>query len=66
MSDDSHGVSQVGTNYQRSLAFIKKAGIKDIWYADRKAGKTSDARFSTGFSKVSVGELEQHPFWAAT
>jgi hypothetical protein len=48
------------------LAFIKRAAIKEIWYADHKAGKTSDARFHAGFSKISVEELEQHPFWATT
>ena len=35
MSDDSHGTDQVGTNYARMLAFIQRAGIEKIHFADR-------------------------------
>jgi histidinol-phosphatase (PHP family) len=66
LSDDSHGVAQVGTNYPRLLEFIKKAGIKEIWCADRKPENISDARFRAGYSSISVEALERHPYWAAT
>lgn len=66
MSDDSHGTAQVGTNYHRLPAFMKKAGIKEIWYADRKAPTLNDGRFGAGFSSISIEDLAQHPFWATT
>ncbi|KAF2746354.1 histidinol phosphate phosphatase H [Sporormia fimetaria CBS 119925] len=64
ISDDSHGVAQLGTNYHRLLDFIKKVGIETIWYADRRTQSTSDARFRAGFSSMSVEELIQHPYWS--
>lgn len=32
MSDDAHGVDQVGLNYARVLDTIRKAGIETIYY----------------------------------
>ena len=66
MSDDSHGTVQVGTNYPRLLEFIKKAGIKQIWYADRKASKGIGQGFGVGFSSITVEDLAQHPFWTTS
>ncbi|KAF2002240.1 histidinol phosphate phosphatase H, partial [Amniculicola lignicola CBS 123094] len=63
MSDDSHGIEQVGTNYPRLLAFIQSAGIDRIYYADADAPGTR-ARFpSVGFSSIAIDELAQLPFW---
>lgn len=65
MSDDSHGVDQVGTNYGRLLAFVKKAGIDRIYYVDG-AGEPKDSRFpNAGVSSIALADLEQLPFWAA-
>lgn len=64
MSDDSHGVDQVGTNYGRLLAYVKKAGIDRIYYVD-EAGERKDSRFpKAGISSIALTELEQLPFWA--
>jgi histidinol-phosphatase (PHP family) len=64
MSDDSHGIDQIGTNYARLLAFIRKAGKDQIHYADR-AGVRKDSRFpNAGFSSIAVTDLAQSPFWA--
>ncbi|KAF2731655.1 histidinol-phosphatase [Polyplosphaeria fusca] len=63
ISDDSHGVDQVGTNYARLLEFIKTTGITDISYADSGAAR-KDSRFpNAGFSSIAVVELAQFPFW---
>lgn len=63
MSDDSHGTDQIGTNYTRLLAFVQKAGIGRVYYAD-PAGVRKDSRFpSVGFSSISVADLVQLPFW---
>lgn len=64
MSDDSHGVDQIGTNYPRMLAFIQQAGIKQIHYADLEAPR-KDSRFpTTGFSSIAVDDLARLPFWS--
>lgn len=63
MSDDSHGIEQIGTNYARMLAFIQKAGIEEIQFVD-PAGTRIDSRFpSAGFSTIKVTDLVQLPFW---
>ncbi|CBX90670.1 similar to histidinol-phosphatase [Plenodomus lingam JN3] len=64
MSDDSHGVDQIGTNYQPLLAFIQQTGIERIHVADRN-GERQRTRFpSIGFSSITVAHLAQLPFWA--
>lgn len=62
LSDDSHGKTQVGTNYARLLQFIRKAGIKEMWYADRKA-PLGNTGLRTGFASISVDELERDAYW---
>ncbi|CAO2652772.1 Nn.00g021830.m01.CDS01 [Neocucurbitaria sp. VM-36] len=65
MSDDSHGIDQIGTNYKRLLAFIQKAGIERIHYAD-PTGIRKDSRFPNGgFSSISVADLAQLSFWTS-
>lgn len=64
MSDDSHGIEHIATNYQRLLTFIQKAGIQEIYFAD-KLGECKDSRFpDSGFSTVKVVELARSKFWA--
>ncbi|KAF2125159.1 histidinol phosphate phosphatase H [Dothidotthia symphoricarpi CBS 119687] len=63
MSDDSHGIDQVGTHYGGLMAFIQKAGIAEIYYCDC-AGLRKDDRFpNAGFSSITVADLVQLPFW---
>jgi histidinol-phosphatase (PHP family) len=62
MSDDSHDVGQVGTNYPRLLEYMQKAGIKEVHYADRET-VSKDNRFHAGFSCISMDDFMQLPFW---
>ncbi|KAF2877456.1 histidinol-phosphatase [Massariosphaeria phaeospora] len=63
MSDDSHGIDQIGTNYARLLAFIHQAGIKQIYFAEPTIPK-QDTRFpNASFSSIAVETLTQLPFW---
>ncbi|KAH0523877.1 hypothetical protein TsFJ059_008826 [Trichoderma semiorbis] len=47
MSDDSHGIAQVATNYSRALTFLESLGVKHVWTFERKnhpeAGETTKA-----------------------
>ncbi len=41
LSDDSHGVAQVGYGYHDVLAFAKEAGIEEVYYYDWKGCERS-------------------------
>lgn len=55
LSDDSHGIDQIGTNYDKALAFIEEAGIEQIYYMHK--GK---------FQPLSLTDLKRLPFWRAS
>ncbi|KAM5442688.1 putative histidinol-phosphatase [Microsporum ferrugineum] len=68
LSDDSHGVEQVGLNYHRVLDFLHSTGISTMHYLtydpDDSSAETPDARFPhTRLHSLSVEELEQEKFW---
>lgn len=67
LSDDSHGVDQVGLNYQRVLESVRKAGIADIHHLEAATdpeSQTHDERFPTvQWRRVPVSELQDHAFW---
>jgi len=63
MSDDSHGIDQIGTNYRRLFAFIQKAEIEEIHFVDA-TGFRNDSRFpSAGFLSIATRALAESPFW---
>ncbi|KAI1089577.1 histidinol-phosphatase [Rostrohypoxylon terebratum] len=37
LSDDSHGIAQVGTNYGRALDYLKSLGVESLWTLRREA-----------------------------
>ncbi|DAA72831.1 TPA_exp: Uncharacterized protein A8136_5361 [Trichophyton benhamiae CBS 112371] len=68
LSDDSHGVEQVGLNYNRVLAFLRSTGISTLHYLrydpDDSCAETPDSRFPhTRLHSLSVEDLEQENFW---
>ncbi|GAB1214621.1 hypothetical protein ATERTT37_003785 [Aspergillus terreus] len=68
LSDDSHGLDQVGLNYQRVLAFLQKVGIATVHYLDlAREGEDSavvDARFPrTRVGAMELAELQAKDFW---
>lgn len=65
LSDDSHSIGQVGTNYRRLLEFIRRAEIPDIYFVE-PGPQGRDRRFSNSrFSRITVSELEGHSFWSS-
>lgn len=63
LSDDSHGVDQVGLNYTRVLDFVDTAGIYSLTYLQR-GEKTTDERFpGISTSAVPLAQLRKHAFW---
>ncbi|CEL02362.1 Putative Histidinol-phosphatase [Aspergillus calidoustus] len=69
LSDDSHGLDQVGLNYHRVLEFVDKVGISTLHYLDLADGETStpvDPRFPrTVVRSVAVNEVKEMDFWKA-
>lgn len=65
LSDDSHGIEQIGTNYPRLLEYVQRAGVEKIHFAARGCGDRIDSRFpSTGYSTIAVMDLAALPFWS--
>ena len=31
MSDDSHGIAQVATNYARGIEYLASLGVREVW-----------------------------------
>lgn len=68
MSDDSHGIEQVGYGYKDVLAFLKEARIDELYYLQHvdTPEEIFDDRFpNTVRRRVSMTEVERHPFWVA-
>jgi len=70
LSDDSHGVDQVGLNFHKVLEFLDKLGISTLHYlqvGEPLAQSTvPDARFPrTQIAAISVEDVKQMAFWKA-
>ncbi|KIV84358.1 hypothetical protein PV11_00142 [Exophiala sideris] len=66
LSDDSHGVDHVATNYDRLLPFLDEAGITSLTYIRR--GVVSQGKVDSRFpyldaEDVALSELRSHIFW---
>lgn len=56
MSDDSHGIEQVGTCYPKLLQWTKEVGMHEICYLTKGRGGIVT-------KKIGIAELEKEPFW---
>lgn len=52
LSDDSHGLGQVGLNFKRVQEYLLDVGIKEVWYFDR------DGNGDLVDRSVHVGDLQ--------
>ncbi|KAE9371495.1 histidinol-phosphatase-like protein [Stipitochalara longipes BDJ] len=41
LSDDSHGIAHVGTNYEKGVAYLESLGVKDLYTLDGKNGEAN-------------------------
>ncbi|KAL7900645.1 histidinol phosphate phosphatase H [Trichoderma sp. SZMC 28014] len=62
MSDDSHGIAQVATNYSRALTFLESLGVEQVWTFQRQdhpeAGEVTKAALND--VSVSLKEFRKH------
>lgn len=64
LSDDSHGLDQVGFNFHGVLAFMEKAGISTLHYLELGDEPAVDERFPrTQIRSINVSELKKMSFW---
>lgn len=54
MSDDSHGIKQVATNYGRAVKFMNGLGVKDVWTFQRSPHPGVEQEAKAGLEEVSV------------
>ncbi|GAQ07694.1 probable histidinol-phosphatase [Aspergillus lentulus] len=67
LSDDSHGLDQVGFNFHGVLAFMEKAGISTLHYLELGDEPAVDERFPrTQIRSIHVDELKKLPFWQSS
>ncbi|KAL8973013.1 MAG: hypothetical protein Q9183_000220 [Haloplaca sp. 2 TL-2023] len=65
ISDDSHGLDQIGTHYRELLQFAKQVGVVQIAYLE-KGSVTRDPRFANiSFGSVGLSQLQSHPHSAS-
>ena len=68
LSDDSHGVDQVGLNYHKVLDCAVRAGIQQLWHVEHAgAGNASlvGEGMQVSWKPVAIDDLKQHQFWKA-
>lgn len=65
LSDDSHGISHIGTNYGKALQFMKTTGISEIYYFAKSSAESHGRLNETITRSISIAELENHRYWQA-
>lgn len=58
LSDDSHGIEQVATNYSRTIAYLQSLGVQQVWTLRRKAQPRSDSSSKAELEEVGI-QLEE-------
>lgn len=54
MSDDSHGIAQVATNYAKALSYLESLGITELWTLKRNPHPGVDGASKAKLEPVSV------------
>lgn len=64
MSDDSHGIAQVATNYSRALTYLESLGVKEVWTFRRSPhpglGSGGSSRATLEEIAVPITEFRNH------
>lgn len=65
ISDDSHGIEQVGLNYERVLTYIESLGLGELHYLERlPMGQLAiNCLGPCKVRSISVVELRNEPFY---
>ncbi|KJZ72996.1 hypothetical protein HIM_07568 [Hirsutella minnesotensis 3608] len=62
MSDDSHGIGHIGTNYARGVSYLETLGVEHVWTLSRQPppGAESSTVTSLEDTPVSLAEFRKH------
>ena len=55
LSDDSHGVVQVGTNFEKAIVFLEELGVEEVFTLEGKDGANAHGG-SMGVTVRSIKE----------
>ncbi len=58
MSDDSHGIAQVGTNYVKGFEYLDSLGVTELWTLAPRVDGTEEKKI-TKFSKVPLEKAKE-------
>lgn len=67
LSDDSHGVAQVGLNYNRMKDYLVSMGVKEIWHLVSSAEQAAGDMAVGTRGRVAARrdpDWAKHNFWA--
>lgn len=57
MSDDSHGIAQLATNYLRGLEYLEGLGVTEVWTLERKAPAAEGEKGEVVEKSVTLDEF---------
>ncbi|EFY93526.1 histidinol-phosphatase [Metarhizium acridum CQMa 102] len=62
MSDDSHGIAQVSTNYSRGLSFLERLGVRNLWTFERQPhpGVAGSTKATLSDKAVPIEVFREH------
>jgi histidinol-phosphatase (PHP family) len=64
LSDDSHGVAQIGLNFQRSLKHVASVGVQELYHLEREeqpASSSSKPRILIKSVPIQNLNVESYP-----
>lgn len=61
MSDDSHGIAQVATNYKKGLDFLESLGVSHVWTLERTPhpGVAGNEKATLTNKTVPIAEIKK-------
>jgi len=60
LSDDSHGIEQVGTNFKRAVEYLETLRVKDLYYLDRQGSDPgARGRAILSVSRVALSSVKE-------
>lgn len=57
LSDDSHGIEQVGTNYLRMFEFLKGLGVEEVWTFESREVENMEKR-ELVYKRITMDEVK--------
>lgn len=58
LSDDSHGVEQVGTNYVKGFEYLENLGVEELWFLGARSG-LGDATAEAPLKSVKLAKVKE-------